>query len=57
MVNPETYSELSRTPKMERFAKIVNGQKPLTVFSKRSVLGVRMGSEYASQYSNDPFFA
>ena len=31
---------------MERFAKIVNGLKPSTIFAKRSILDVWQGSEY-----------
>ena len=37
---------------MERFAKIVTGQKPLT-FAKRSVLANWQGSEYASTDSGN----
>ena len=33
---------------MEHFAKIVNGFNPLTIFAKRSILDIRLGSEYAS---------
>ena len=33
---------------MERFAKIVNGWKPLTIFAKLSILDVLQGFEYAS---------
>ena len=32
--NPEAYSEPSQTSKLELFAKIVNGYKPLTIFAK-----------------------
>ena len=32
---------------MERFQKLVNGFKPLTIFSKRSILDAWQGSEYA----------
>ena len=32
---------------MERFVKIVNGYKPLTVFAKRSILDVCQCNEYA----------
>ena len=32
---------------MERFVKIVNGYKPLTVFAKRSILDVWQCNEYA----------
>ena len=44
----EAYSEPSWTSKMDLFAKIVNGWTPLTIFAKRSILDVRLGSEYAS---------
>ena len=37
---------------MERFAKVVNRYKPLTIFPRSSILHVWLGSEYvsASQY-------
>ena len=41
-----------QTSKMERFAKIVNGQKPLTIFAKRSTLDVCQVSQYASENCN-----
>ena len=41
----EAYSEPSKTSKMERFAKIVNGWRPLAFFVKFSILH---GSEYVS---------
>ena len=44
----EAYSEHCQTSRMERFMKIVNGQKPLTIFAKCSILNVWQGSEYAS---------
>lgn len=34
----ETYSEASQAPKMELFAKILEGFQPLTVFEKSSML-------------------
>ena len=45
----EAHSESSRTSKMDLFAKIVNGVQPLTIFAKRSILDVQLGSEYASE--------
>ena len=33
---------------MELFAKLVNGRQPSTIFTKRSILDVRLGSECAS---------
>ena len=36
----QAYLEPCQTSKMERFAKIVNGDKPLTIFAKRSILDV-----------------
>ena len=33
---------------MKRFAEIVNGWESLTIFAKSSLLGVWLGSEYAS---------
>ena len=41
------YSEPCQTSKMERFTKIVNCLKSLTIFVKRSILDVWQGSEYA----------
>ena len=43
----EAYSEPCQTSKMELFAKIVNGQKPFTIFVKHFIWGVWQGSEYA----------
>ena len=34
------YSEFPLSSKIERFAKTVNGFEPLTIFTKRSILGV-----------------
>ena len=39
----EAYSELIQMSIMEHFAKIVNGQKPLTIFTRHSVLDVWQG--------------
>ena len=41
--------------KMERFAKMVNGWKPLTIFAKSSILYVWLGSEctYAVHQANN----
>ena len=36
----ETHLEPSQTSKMERFAKIFNNLKPLTIFEKHSILDV-----------------
>ena len=36
----ETYLAPYRISRMEHFAKVVNGQKPLTIFAKRSILDV-----------------
>ena len=33
---------------MERFAKTVNGFKPLTIFAKHSIWDIWEGSEYAA---------
>ena len=43
----EVYSELSQTSKMKRFAKVVNGFQPVIIFTKRSIVDVCQGSEYA----------
>ena len=45
---PESYSKPCQTSKMKRFAKTVDGRKPLTIFSKRSILDVLLGFNYAS---------
>ena len=39
----------SQTSKMELFAKIVNGWKPLFIFTKGSILDLWLGSEYTSE--------
>ena len=41
---------------MKRFAKIVNGYKLLTIFTKRSILDVWQGSEYASGIDDLSFY-
>ena len=38
----QTFSEPSGTSKMELFAKIINGYKPLTISAKSSILEVRV---------------
>ena len=43
----ETYSKTCQTSKIRNFAKIANGQKPLTIFANRSMLYVWQDSEYA----------
>ena len=45
-IHTEAYSEASQAFKMELFARIVNGQKTLTIFAKFSVLDVWFSSEY-----------
>ena len=42
------YLKSCQAPKMERFAKIVNGQKLLIIFAKYLTLEILQGSEYAS---------
>ena len=42
------YSNPCQTSKMERFAKLVNGWKQLTIFAKSFILDVEQGSECAS---------
>ena len=44
----EAYLELSHISKMELFVKIVKCWKPLTIFSKSSILYVWLGSQYSS---------
>ena len=43
----EAYPETYQTSKMEGFTKIVNTWKPLTIFTKRSILDVWQGSKGA----------
>ena len=50
----EEYSEHSQTSKMEHFGKKVSNWKLLTIFRKRSILNVWLGSEYASAYNELP---
>ena len=40
----QAYKEPSWISKMERFAKIVNGQKSLIIFAKGSILDAWQGS-------------
>ena len=48
----EMYSESSRKSKSELFSKMFCGFQLLTVFAKRSILDVQLGSEYVS--NKDP---
>ena len=48
----EVYLEPCHTSKMDRFAKIVNSYKPLTIFAKRSILDIWQGSEYIYENFN-----
>ena len=50
-----SYSEPCQTSKMERFAKTVDGLKPLTIFTKHSILDVWQDSEYASDIQSYNF--
>ena len=47
-MNCQTYSKLYNTSKVKCFAKKVNRQKQLSVFTKRSILDVCQDSEYAT---------
>ena len=44
----ESYSEPCQTSKMKCFPKRVNGQKPLSIFTKHSILDAWQGSAYDS---------
>ena len=46
-------SEQGQTSKMEYFAKVVNGWKPLTISLKSSILDVWQGAKYASGHYTD----
>ena len=48
----EANSESCQISKMERFAKIVNGFKSLTIFVKRSILDVWQCFKNASESGN-----
>ena len=48
----EVNSEPSQTSNMDLFAKIINGWKTLTIFAKRSILDIWLGSEYASVWTS-----
>ena len=48
----DAYSEPRQKSKMELFQKIVHGFKRLTISVKRSILDIRLGSEYSSADSN-----
>ena len=39
-IKSEVYSQLCQTSKMERFAKVVNSRKLLTVYGKRLIVDV-----------------
>ena len=41
-----------QTSKMELFAKIVQNEKPFTIFPKTSILDVWQSSEYASELAS-----
>ena len=43
----EAYLEPCQTSKMEHFGEMVNGQKPLIIFAKHSILDVGQDSKYA----------
>ena len=45
-MEPDAYSEPSRTSKMKLFPKILNGLKQLIIFAKSSILDIRLGSKY-----------
>ena len=46
----EAYTDPSLISKMESFAKIVDAFQALTIFQKSSILDIRLGYEYASEY-------
>ena len=51
--NTETYPDPFEISKMELFADIGNGWKPLTSFTRSSILDVYQGSEYVSVTISD----
>ena len=49
---PEAYLELSRKSTMEFFfTKLFNDFYPLTIFAKKSIADVPLGSKYPSAYN------
>ena len=51
----ETYSEPSQISKMKLFANIVDYSQPLTIFAKRSILGISHCYGYASDKTKQKF--
>ena len=47
-IQTEAYSEPFLTSVMKYFAKIVNSEKPLTIFAKRFIFNVGQGYKYVS---------
>ena len=47
MLGPKDKWIFRTLPNTERFAKLVNGFKPVTIFAERSILDIWQGSEYA----------
>ena len=47
MILAGAYSEPSQRSKMDGFVQVINGFQPFNVFQKRSILGIRQGSEFA----------
>ena len=45
----QTYSQPCLAFRIEAFAKLNNGFKPLTSFARSTILDVWLGSEYASR--------
>ena len=50
----EANSELSKTSKMNRLGKLLNGRETLTIFAKRLILEVWLDSAYISALHNCP---
>ena len=46
----EAHSEPSQTSKLKLFVKIVHSRKPLTNFAKRSIIDVRLGYKFTSEW-------
>ena len=51
-LNLEAVQDSRKTFEMQTFAKIVNGQKPLTIFTKHFILDTCGIPEYASKISD-----
>ena len=52
VINTDGYSDPYQTSMIDRFTKIANGWKLPTIFIKRSILDVKHGSKYTSDFKS-----